>query len=203
MVMQFNWLDILTLLIVALYAIDGLLKGFILSMFNLIGFFIAIYVARVVAPVFASYISQNTGIYSSVYKFVEPKLSIDPSASSVFNILGISKEGINGSVTNFIITIGSFVLVFLLLRLLLFVVSRLLDMAARLPVIKQFNKVGGLIFGVLKGVLVLYIVFAVLFLITPLISESSSVISLVDSSLIAKNFYRYNFIILWLNNFIH
>lgn len=190
----------MTILVLAFYAVNGLLKGLILSVFKVMGFFISLYAARLLAPVLSGYIAGNTGIYNGLYGYFEPKIPKDPTLLTVFNIIGIDKSDVNGSLTLLFITIASFILAFLIIKLILMLFAGVLNMTARLPVIKQFNKVGGFLFGVLKGVLILYIVFAVLVLITPVLEPENAIIQSVNSSIFAVNFYKYNFIIQWISS---
>jgi uncharacterized membrane protein required for colicin V production len=79
------------------------------------------------------------------------------------------------------------------------IVARVLNATAKLPVIKQFNKLGGLIFGLVKGVLFLYIIFAILTLIIPVLPSSSPIVTAIDKSIFAAGFYKYNIIIPWIS----
>ena len=73
-----------------------------------------------------------------------------------------------------------------------------MDVTARVPVLKQFNKTGGLVFGILKGILVLYVVFALLTPLIPLMKPSNPLISGLEQSVFTVNFYKYNLIIPWI-----
>jgi uncharacterized membrane protein required for colicin V production len=195
---SFNWVDLATLLILLVYALDGMAKGLIISVFKTVGFFIAIYGARILAPLAAGVLSGNVAINNSLHKYFESGLSANSSTMYVSNI--VSPGGKAGdSLTSLFITIGAFIIAFLLIKLLISIIANTLNITAKLPVIKQFNKIGGLFFGVVKGILILYILFAVFILVTPLISASSPLMAAVDSSVSASYFYKNNLIVQWLS----
>lgn len=199
MAANLNWLDVAAILIVAAFALDGLLKGFILSVFNMLGFFIAIYAGKIVAPLVSSYISDNTGIDESIKEYLTDKAGVlDAVPASVLHIGEGSGLQVSAVLTWVLLTVICFIAVFLAVRLALYMIAAALDMAARLPVLKQFNKMGGLIFGVVKGVVVLYIIFAILTPILPLLMPGNPLVQAVSQSLFAANFYKYNIIIPWL-----
>lgn len=194
-----NWMDIGAILIIAVCAIEGLFKGFILSVFNMVGFFIAIYIGKVAAPFASLYISDNTGIDESIKKYFAEKVdSLDTAAASILQMGGKSSSQVTDALTSTLLIVISFFIVFLLARLFIYIAAGALDMAARLPVLKQFNKMGGLIFGIIKGAALLYVTFALLTPILPLLSPDNPILKAVNQSVFATNFYRYNIIIPWI-----
>jgi uncharacterized membrane protein required for colicin V production len=85
----------------------------------------------------------------------------------------------------------SMVIIFLVIRILLFIVGHILDGIATLPVLKQFNCLGGVIFGFLKGLLIVLIFLAV---ITPFtaMSHSGILVEGLEKSIVAKALYYNN-----------
>lgn len=195
-----NWLDISALLIIAVCSLDGLLKGFVISVFNIAGFVVAILVAKAAAPGLALYIAGNTSIDDTISNYIVAKYNnISSGISPALKIFGNSKLGFENVLTSEIVLVLSFFLAFILAKIVLSVIANILDTAARLPVIKQFNRLGGFFFGALKGVFILYILFAVFTFIVPLFSPSNIILTSLDGSVFASNFYRYNFILPWIN----
>ncbi|WIF95846.1 CvpA family protein [Caminicella sporogenes] len=97
-------------------------------------------------------------------------------------------------ITKMIVDLISIVVVFLLVKLLLNIIGFILNSIASLPVINSFNRLGGLIFGILKGIIMVYIIFA---LITPItvLSYDNSIVESLNNSYLAKYFYDYNIIL--------
>lgn len=53
-----------------------------------------------------------------------------------------------------VIYVGSALIIFIIIKLALRFVTAIADMVASLPILKQFNEVGGLIYGILRGILI-------------------------------------------------
>ena len=91
------------------------------------------------------------------------------------------------------IFIGSFIVVLIASRLALGIISKSLNLVAKLPVISTLNKIGGAVIGGFKGVVVLYIVFLILFFIPDILD--GKVTENVSKSQIANKFYTENIIV--------
>lgn len=194
-----NWLDITALVLILVCAIDGLVKGFIISVFNISGFFIAIYGGKVIAPYLSEYIYKNSGIDEALNKYFIAKASVlDTSTAYLVKAGGVGGSSISGVLTSTMILVLSFFIIFIVIRIVLSAIASMLDSAAKLPVIKQFNRMGGLLFGAAKGIAILYILFAVLTPVIPLFSSDNPFISSLNESVFTMNFYRYNIIIPWI-----
>ena len=68
------------------------------------------------------------------------------------------------------------------------------ELIANLPVIRLFNKSGGLIYGVLKGFFIVYLLLAVFSLISPIIYEYGVIQAIQDSAL-GSGMYDNNLIL--------
>lgn len=198
----FNWLDFVTLLILCLCAVDGLAKGFVLSVFKTVGFFVAIFAARALTPMCASLITANANLYSSIDNIFKSKSTASSSVDSVLKILSVSNADTGSVLTTTFISVMAFIIVFILIKLLLSILAGALNMGTKLPVIKQFNKLGGFCFGLIKGVFIIFLVFAGLTVLAPLLSSDNSIAEVINNSFFASNFYKYNIILLWLKSVI-
>lgn len=101
---------------------------------------------------------------------------------------------LSSSLSDILISIISIVVVFVLARIVLGYLIRLLDLVAKAPVLKQFNKISGLILGLLIGILIIHVAFAIL---TPVIltSPDGVIAQTTYNSNIGKYFYTNNLII--------
>ena len=93
-------------------------------------------------------------------------------------------------ITNVIVILAIFIIVRAVLVLLTFVS----DAITSLPLIKQFNEVGGVIYGIIKAFLIVYIILAIVFLIV-LVSGNSTISDMISSSHITKFFYENNLLL--------
>ncbi len=92
------------------------------------------------------------------------------------------------------IRIGTMLILFMLSRFFLVFIRFAAEIIANLPIIKTFNKSGGLIYGVIKGFLIIYVVLAVFSIASPLIQDWGIIDAVQDSTLGSK-LYNDNVII--------
>lgn len=90
-----------------------------------------------------------------------------------------------------IIYAATMILLYIILRILLIFISFIANGIASLPILKQFNKAGGIIYGILRGVLITYVclmligVFANIYPTNPVYSE-------LEKSYLGKMMYENN-----------
>ena len=227
-----NWSDYAVLGIIGAFAVIGLIRGFVFSVFKIASFFIAIIASIKLYPVVSGYLA-GTSIYGNIkkaimdnlmsrYQAVVPvngqvdgnivesvvgKLSIPaffkqsiagkiPGPEEFIDIQGIL-NGMSDEITKIIINILSLILLFVLIRIGLLIIGLILRGLVKLPVLKQFDRLGGLAFGAIEGLLTVYILCAVLMLFNSA-PQFQSIFSAVDTSILAKSFYQNNIIVGWM-----
>lgn len=104
-------------------------------------------------------------------------------------------------VAKLILDLFSIIIIFIIAKIVLNILAGVLNGLASLPIINQFNSLGGLVFGALKGVIIVFIFAAVMIPIVSIFPNSSLVNSLQASS-IAKSFYDYNILLYMLKNIV-
>ena len=72
-------------------------------------------------------------------------------------------------------------------------VTFLADLIAKLPILKQFNELGGTIYGLLEGLFIVFIGFAVISLIAPMLDPS--ILQAINSSLLGSICYNNNLLL--------
>lgn len=90
-----------------------------------------------------------------------------------------------------IVTGGVFLVLFLAAKIALRFVSALANLIAKLPIIKQVNKLGGVIYGLLRGFLIVYIALLVISVVGT-INPNNSVHKEIEKSFIGKAMYENN-----------
>ncbi|WP_183108777.1 CvpA family protein [Thermohalobacter berrensis] len=185
-------MDYIIILILLFNSLGGFRNGFIISAFNLVGFILSIYIAKLYYPILSEYIKANPAFFDKVKGFVEKFSQNIPLYNDIY-----SGEMLINMLTERAIDIISIVLVFFIAKILIYLAITILDNIAQLPILKQVNHISGLVFGLAKGILILYVLFA---LLTP-------VIKVFPDSFIAKGtlnstfgyyLYNYNIIISYL-----
>lgn len=83
------------------------------------------------------------------------------------------------------------ILLYILLRILLIFISFIANGIASLPILKQFNKVGGIIYGILRGVLIIYVCLMLIGVFTN-IYPRNPIYSELEKSYLGKMMYENN-----------
>lgn len=93
-----------------------------------------------------------------------------------------------------IIDLLSIIIIFIVAKIALNILGSVLNGIASLPIINQFNRLGGLIFGFVKGVLIVFIFAAIMI---PIVSifPSCFLANALENSIIAKSYYDHNIVL--------
>jgi len=154
-VIYLNWLDI-TIIIILLYnVLKGLRQGFIASVFNIIGFIISIYIAIKHYSTIYSFITNTPVLNGLFVALTEIILSIIFYSKSKDNP-GFLPDIISDGIVEVIIMILSIIFVFVFINALVKILLGLVNNIFKVPVLKGLNKIGGMIFGLIKGFFIIY-----------------------------------------------
>ena len=93
-----------------------------------------------------------------------------------------------------IINLGVVIVVYIIARIILIFVKGIASLITKLPVIKQFDKLGGIIFGLLKALVIIYVILAIISFVSPIITDSG-VIDAINQSFIGKGMYNNNILL--------
>ena len=86
------------------------------------------------------------------------------------------------------------VVLYIAIRIIIIFLSFLSDSIAKIPIIKQFNEVGGIIYGLLKSIIIVYLLLTIIFIINS-IKGSGPVGVAIEDSYITKYLYNNNVIV--------
>ena len=86
------------------------------------------------------------------------------------------------------------VVLYIAIRIIIIFLSFLSDSIAKIPIIKQFNEVGGIIYGLLKSIIIVYLLLTIIFIINS-IKGSGPVGDAIEDSYITKYLYNNNVIV--------
>ena len=189
----------------------GYRKGLVSVVFKIITFIISLLIVFVLYKPVSQSIINSTELDEKLAIALEENLTgltIAEGSNEVFTVTGTNtvsegmveliesfvREALETSAANpvryvanklsvFMIQTGTFLLLFILSRGVLLFVRFAAELIANLPIIKMFNKSGGLIYGILKGFFMIYLILAVFSLISPIIYEYGIIQSILDSSL--------------------
>ena len=81
------------------------------------------------------------------------------------------------------------VVLFVVVKIILSIVISLIDGIARLPILKQFNEIGGMAYGILRGILIVFIVILLMGVYTK-IKPEAGLNQNIQNSYITKTLYK-------------
>lgn len=198
------FIDIGVLLIILLSTFLGYKRGLIKVAFKLLSFILALIIALLLYKPISDFILNHTSIPSKIETQITDRISSEDKetanniVSNYYNDLkNASVNVVAHNITNTIVNISSVLIVFIVTRILLLFLRFSTDLIAKLPLIKQFNHIGGFIYGIVAGFFIIYLVFTIITLLAPII-DLGNIIKLIDSSIIGNIMYNNNIIFMFL-----
>lgn len=198
-------IDLIIVAIILLFTFLGYKRGLIKVAIKLCTFIIAIIVAFVLYKPISNVVIENTGIDESIETAITDRIL--PEGASVDEEVELSNDlpsvilkngentvqSIATSFSNTIIEAACFFIIFIAVKIILKFITALADLIAKLPILKQFNALGGTIYGVLEGLFLVFVGFAIISLIAPLIDVS--ILEAINSSTLGSIFYNNNILL--------
>ena len=214
-------MDISIAIIFVLAGIQGYAKGFIRSFICTTSWIISAICAIKFYPVLSYYVIGYTPVYLKINSIINEKViavyntnmqdkSFD--RASLINLpeildktwLGadVSLEGIVGNslsevVSKLLVDIISIVLIIIAVKVILAIISLILNQFAQLPVLKQMNRFSGLLFGFIKGGIIIFVILAVSVPVIG-ITESEFLILSLENSTVTKYLYHNNLLLFFI-----
>ncbi|MCI9017201.1 MAG: hypothetical protein HFJ53_08615 [Clostridia bacterium] len=213
-------IDLIILGIIVLSVFLGYKKGLIGVAFKVLSFIIAIIITLLLFKPISNVIINNTQIDESIQNTIEEKLigekieengEIRQETTSVPNIIvdyinSLAKDSINNSkqtiikavsrdLTINIINILVMISLFIISRILLIFAKVLLEAVSELPLVKQFNEIGGIIYGLVSGIFIIYLIFALISFILPMLGQTG-IINIIKNSIIGGFVYNNNILLM-------
>ena len=210
-------IDLIILALIILSVFLGYKKGLAKCLIKILSFIIAIIIAAIFYKPVANLVIEKTlideNIKESVINLVKddieetgevkedtnlPQTMVNYINDSVKNAVNETKDKVVENVANGIATttinVGSAIALFIIARIALLIVSLLSNILTDLPIIKQVDKTGGIIFGLLRAVILISILFALISFISPLI-EDTGIVSMINSSFVGSLLYNNNLLL--------
>ena len=203
--------DVVILGIILLCIIMGYVRGLTGSLIKIVSFVLSLVIAFVLFVPVSNLIIDNTTIDENVEQSIRemivgentteeqkmPEAITDYISQQVEEAADNTKEAIADStaeeVTVTIIKAGTWIGLFLIARILLIFLRFITSLIAKLPVIKQFDKLGGIVYGILEGLIIVYVLLAILSFLSPMLGES--LINAINTSWVGSMMYNNNIIL--------
>ena len=131
---------------------------------------------------------EEKNIPDTIQNYIEEKVN---EASDM------AKEAVADSVSKemaiTIVKAGTWISLFIIARILFIFLKLITSLIAKLPVIKQFDQLGGIIYGLLEGIIIVYIILAIVSFVSPMINPDVS--NTINSSTIGGFLYNNNLLL--------
>ena len=211
--------DIILVSILVISTYLAFRKGFTFLVFNFISLIITIIAVIALCKPLTTFVYENTKlddfltkhIKNSIGNFVEKQVEKEeqeeaeetniskPIANKINEYIDEAEEKTVKNVSTYVanklayIVISALVIIFLFiaLRLLTFILRKVLAFIADLPFIKSIDKTGGVIYGLIRACIIIYLVLAVFSLLSPLLANTG-IIAAINSSRVCSRFYHNN-----------
>ena len=190
--------DLIIIAIIALSAFLGYRKGFVVLAIKLCAFLIAIAVTFVIYKPVANVVINVTGIDETIENAILEEannIMAEDNGETSIELIEDAKNGLlpeaAREIAVNIVTGGVILIIFIIVRIALKFITALANAVAKLPIIKQFNEAGGLLYGVLRGLLIIYIAMLLIGIVGQ-INPENSVHQNLNSSYIGKMMYNNN-----------
>ena len=210
-------IDLIIVAIIGICLFLGYRRGLTGSVLRILSFVLAIIIAFILFKPVSNFIIEQTEVDDTIYNAIRGKMTeVYGNATDgtivVENMPAVIADYINetiengsktveeGSkevarnVTNMIINVATWILVFILARLILMVVKLLSKIVVNIPVIKQVDKTGGILYGLLEGVIIVYLAFALLTFIAPML-QNTTMTEQIEQSFIGNKMYNDNILL--------
>lgn len=216
--MQFI-IDLIVIGIIFLSTFLGYRKGLIGVAFKIASFIIAIIITLILFKPISNYIINNTEFAQTIENTIVQKLSTaeiengqikqensnlpevivnyinvglqDTVNEAKDSIVKMVARNLAETIIDIIVIIGLFIIT----RLLLLFAKAILEAISEIPIIKQFNKAGGILYGILRGLLLIYLTLAIISLLLPML-DKTAILNIINNSILTKILYNNNIILM-------
>lgn len=193
--------DLIIIALIALSVYLGYRKGFITLAISFCTFIIAIVVTFIFYKPISNFVINVTGIDETIENAILSKTNDilqeesqgedDIKNEIVENAKNGMLPGAARTISINIVYGGVFLILFILVKIALRFVTALANLIAKLPIINQFNKLGGILYGLLRGLLLVYVVLLLIALVAQINPESTTYTN-INQSTLGKVMYENN-----------
>lgn len=189
-----NIIDIVAIIILAITVLFGYKRGLVKVGFKLLTFIVSLILTLVLLTPVTNLVIENTPLDDNIQNAIIQNFG----EGSEVNLTGVefidkyiqeikdtSVEAVSNQIainaTKVVTAIG----LFLAIRIISFVFYKFSEMIAELPVVKQFNKAGGILYGVLEGVIIIYLAIMLASVIAT-VTNNINILEYLNGSFIAR-----------------
>ena len=204
----------LIILVLIIAIILGRHKGLTVCLVNFFSLIIALVVSLMLYRPVSNYIMEKTPIGNNIKETIkqnipmnDEELKVDDSSILPEGMKNYIKEqaknaneakdeaieNVSTQLATEVVSIVSFLGIFIIVRAVLLIVKILSKIINKLPILKQIDHLGGAIIGAIEGIILVYFAFAVISTISP-VFENTKVLEYINDSYVGKMMYNNNII---------
>ena len=211
-------IDLIILAIFVICILIGYKKGLTGSILKIISFVLALLIAFILFKPVSNFVIDHTNwdenleqaIRQMVIENDEGETEVKEESKGMPDVImnyineAVEKAGedakeaiIDSTARNVAVTIingAALISLFIVARIILLLIRGLASLLTELPIIKQFDKLGGIIYGLLQSIVIIYIILAVISFISPMIAETGF-IEAIQKSYIGSILYNNNLLL--------
>ena len=192
-------IDIVIILFILASIYLGYKKGLISLVIQLFAFIISLIITLILYRPIGSMIINTTQLDEKLQEIIqvnaESVISEDSDNKITNELIESAKNGMLPDVSkslaiNIIYGVTMLVL-FIVSRICLIFIKSLSDLIAKLPIINQFNKLGGVLYGLLRGLLITYAIVMIMNLMITF-NPKGSLNEIMNETYLAKMISQYS-----------
>ncbi len=213
-------IDLVVIGIIILSTYLGYKKGLIGVAFKILSCIIAIIITLILYKPVTNIIIQNTTwdekIEQTIYEKISgtkieegekikkeetdlPGIVVNYINSGIESTVIQAQESIaqmvSKNLSQSIIQILTMIILFTITRILLIFAKVILEAVSELPIVKQFNEIGGILYGILRGFIIIYAILAIASFVLPIINQNT-LLGTIQHTIITKILYNHNIILM-------
>lgn len=200
-------LDLIVILVVALFTFIGYKQGLIKVAIKIASFFIAIIIALILFKPVSTLIINNTTIDDKIENAIESKMYKVPEGrpfketvvtypaympKALIELYYSEGSAFAKTLTTKLIELCTILILYIVARIVLKFIAALATLIEKIPILKQFNKLGGTVYGFAKGILIVYVILAIMYLASPLLKWDTA--EKIEETSLTKMMYNNNII---------
>lgn len=198
--------------IIILFVIMGYVKGLTGSLIKILSFALSLIIAFILFVPVSNFIINETEIDNNIEKTIRDTIISNNGVSSNEEIPTAISDYINQKieqvaedtktavvestvkdVSQTIVKAGTWIVLFLVSRILLIFLKFITGLITKLPVIKQFDKIGGIIYGLLEGLVITYLALAIISFVSPM--TDGKLAENINKSYLGSQMYNNNLLL--------
>ena len=207
-------LDVIIVAIIALNVYSCYRKGLVNLAVGLIAFVAALILAVILFKPVSNVIIDNTKFDESIENFIIDNFSAQTPDGEQVQVQYVSVwsylekyigEAIGETQNELVadtaktlsvkvINLITFIGIFTIVRVALFALTFIADAITSLPILKQIDDLGGIIYGLVKALIIVYVALSILFFVVGL-TANETISTAIESSFVTKFFYNNNILL--------